>query len=129
MTRLTLSEQLKSHTEALTILQAENAALKAEVAIKSAAAADADKARAKITELTEALAKAEKALESEKGTRKYNEERASKAESEIEQAHAVLDSVEGAPAREYEQQYGKGYRNVVTRLAGAFMAIARSMKV
>jgi hypothetical protein len=37
----------------------------------------------------------------------------------------VLDSVEGAPLRDYEGEYGRKQRNVVTRLAGAFLAIAQ----
>lgn len=49
-----------------------------------------------------------------------------KYENELEQAHAVLDSVTGAPSREYDGEYGKKSRNVVTRLAGAFLAIAQS---
>jgi hypothetical protein len=64
-----------------------------------------------------------------KSSYEYRDKAADRAEAEIEQAHAVLDGVEGAPSREYE--VGDGYnskrqRNVVTRLAGAFLAITKS---
>lgn len=62
----------------------------------------------------------------------YSNEAKAKAENELEQAHAVLDGIEGAPSREYES--GGSYstklqRSVVTRLAGTFVAIARGQGV
>lgn len=78
-----------------------------------------------IPDLREQVAKLTKERDDSKNSSKWSDDRARTAESELEQAHAVLDGVSGAPAREYEQEYGKGKRNVVTRLAGAFLAIAQ----
>lgn len=69
-----------------------------------------------------------KLKEKEDSSRWMNEAR-TKAENELEQAHAVLDSIPGAPSRTYEDKSSsyasEKSRNVVTRLAGAFLAIAR----
>lgn len=78
-----------------------------------------------LSDLREQVAKLTKERDDEKNSVKWSDDRARHAENELEQAHAVLDGVSGAPAREYEQEYGKGRRNVVTRLAGAFLAIAQ----
>tara|TARA_R110000868_G_scaffold153963_2_gene379925 strand:+ start:613 stop:912 length:300 start_codon:yes stop_codon:yes gene_type:complete len=53
------------------------------------------------------------------------------ASSELEQAHAVLDGVSGAPPREYTSSngYGTQQRSVATRLAGVFLALAQTGKV
>lgn len=70
--------------------------------------------------------KLKKELESAKNMQNYYSANASKAENELEQCHAVLDGVEGAPARTYEGRHGDLSRNVVTRLAGAFLSIAKT---
>ena len=76
------------------------------------------------------LADTKKKLESSLSLQNHYSAEAATLRSEIEQAHAVLDSVEGAPAREYKGEYGDRQRNVVTRLAGAFLTIAqRSQRV
>lgn len=92
------------------------------------ARAEAERLREQLTslpDLREQVVKMAKELDSAKNIQKWSNERARNAENELEQAHAVLDGVSGAPSREYEQEYGKGTRNVVTRLAGAFLAIAQ----
>lgn len=71
----------------------------------------------------------EKKLKDKESSYSYQSSNLTQAQNELEQAHAVLDGVEGAPTREYEKTDtygGKGYRNVVTRLAGAFLAIAKN---
>lgn len=77
--------------------------------------------RTKVATLTKELTDA-------KTYKGYSDERATSASSEIEQAHAVLDAVEGCPGREYEVEgaYSKTKRQLVTRLAGAFLAIAKT---
>lgn len=92
------------------------------------AQAEVERLRSQLTDLSdlrEQVTKLTKELDSAKNSSKWSDERARSAENELEQAHAVLDVVSGAPAREYEQEYGKGRHNVVTRLAGAFLAIAQ----
>lgn len=74
----------------------------------------------------EELEKVKKELESAKSMRQHYEASATRADNELEQCHAVLDGVDGAPAREYDGDYGKRQRTVVTRLAGAFLAIAKT---
>lgn len=72
------------------------------------------------------LEKTKEVLKSKESSYNYCSAEKARLEGEIEQAHAVLDGVEGAPGREYEGDYGKRHRNVVTRLAGAFLAIAKN---
>ncbi len=79
-------------------------------------------------ELKNAKEDGDKKLRDKDSTANYITKEKDKFESELEQAHAVLDSVDGAPAREYDT--GKEYprtlnRNVVTRLAGALLAISQ----
>lgn len=72
------------------------------------------------------LEKTKEALKSKESSYGYCTSERERLESEVEQAHAMLDGVEGAPGREYEGEYGKRRRNVVARLAGAFLAIAKN---
>lgn len=132
MSRLTLSQQvtqltadnvelmaqLNNREQAIAVQLATNENLQKEVIRLNQLVAAAESNKVRIEEL-------EKKLKSAEDARNYNSTRADKAENELEQAHAVLDSVEGAPPREYDAEYGKRQRNIVTRLAGAFLAIAR----
>lgn len=125
MSRLTLSEQVNA-------LASKNAELTAKVHSLEAANdqfhAENNRLRdqvSRVADLETQIAALTKDRDSQKNMRDMYEKSASKAESEIEQAHAVLDGVEGAPARDYEGAYGKLHRNVVTRLAGAFLSIAQ----
>jgi len=135
MARLTLSEQVNAQASRIAELTADLHAVSQELATTqgslSAQAADAQRMRALLDEvpkLREDLAKLTKERDDAKRTYEYRDKAADKAEGEIEQAHAVLDGVEGAPTRDYELEgsYGKRQRNVVTRLAGAFLAIAKN---
>lgn len=71
----------------------------------------------------------DKKLKEKDDSKRWSDDLRTKAESELEQAHAVLDSVPDAPARTYEDKTSsyssEKHRNVVTRLAGAFLAITR----
>lgn len=133
MARLTLSEQLSAAQETIAKLQAEAAQDKHLLTqctgslelLRSQLAALRDDA-GKLAETREKLAAVEKELATSKSSCTYVTSERTRAEGELEQAHAVLDGVEGAPARDYEMEYGKGKRNVVTRLAGAFLAIAKN---
>lgn len=129
MARLTLSEQvnaLASKNAELTAMihsfEAREDRLQASVNLLQEEAGKVPGLVTKVAELT-------KDRDAQKSMRDLYEKAATKAESEIEQAHAVLDGVEGAPSREYEtsDSYGssKKQRNVVTRLAGAFLSIAQ----
>lgn len=133
MARLTLAEQLQAAQQALAEQQNSNVLLMAELrnAIAEVSQLKADNNRLKIetsqlAAAKEELEKAKKELESAKSSYTYANSRVDRAEGELEQCHAVLDGVDGAPAREYDGDYGKKQRGVVTRLAGAFLAIAKT---
>lgn len=126
MNRITLSEQVRTQTAEIARLTQELNTVTLEA---KQYASDITRYRGMETKLADALAEVEKLkkeLETSKNSERYQREANSKSENELEQAHAVLDSVAGAPAREYDGEYGKRHRNVVTRLAGAFLAIAQS---
>lgn len=133
MARLTLSEQVSSLQKQLSDANETIAVQKAEIAANfrdmEASALVVARLKAQELEFTahkEKLAVIEKELATSKSSYNYATAERTKAESELEQAHAVLDGVDGAPTREYDMEYGKGKRNVVTRLAGAFLAIAKN---
>ena len=133
MARLTLAEQLREAQQALAEQQNSNGLLTAELrnmaAEHSTMLAENNQLRVTAGQLTlvkEELEKVRKELDSTKNSYTYANNRAEKAEAELEQCHAVLDGVDGAPAREYDGDYGKKYRGVVTRLAGAFLSIAKT---
>lgn len=136
MARLTLSEQLAASETTIASLRAMLSEAQQKAIINDAeitrlreSLQKAEERGALVTALTTELEETKKKLATSEQSKTYNAERANKAESELEQAHAVLDGVTGAPARTYEQEYGKGNRNVVTRLAGAFLAIAQNGSV
>jgi uncharacterized coiled-coil DUF342 family protein len=133
MARLTLAEQLQAAQQALAEQQNSNGLLTAE--LRNALAENGQlKAsinellpmKAEVIKLREEAEKVKKELDSAKNSYAYANQRAEKAESELEQCHAVLDGVDGAPARSYEGKYGDQQRGVVTRLAGAFLSIAKT---
>jgi len=130
MARLTLHEQgamiadlradLGTAQEKIAELRAANAAMQTEVARSREDALELVTLREQVANLT-------KERDEAKSSVKYYSAEVIKAQNEIEQAHAVLDGVDGAPARNYRTE-GSEYdrqRNVVTRLAGAFLAIAQ----
>jgi len=126
MARLTLSEQVNA-------LSSEKAELTAKLAADASLIQSYRDTQARLNveldtlrDLPKRVEELEKDLKNAKLMRELYEKSSAKAESEIEQAHAVLDGVVGAPSREYDGNYGKLQRNVVTRLAGAFLAIARN---
>jgi hypothetical protein len=127
MARLTLSDQLAAAQAAL----ADKARILAEcqatlLRFEQDAAAKVQVAR---NELLTSISELEKKLKDRENSAGYQASRLQLVESEIEQAHAVLDGVEGAPERSYKKNDDYGgtvQRNVVTRLAGAFLAIARN---
>lgn len=119
--RVSLSEQVQLKDAKLAELLEENAVFRA----ASSEVARLREQLAEMAELRDQVTKLTKERDDSKNSCKWSDERARNAENELEQAHAVLDGVQGAPTREYEQEYGRGRRNVVTRLAGAFLAIAQ----
>jgi len=132
MSRLTISQQLAdAHVKIDHLLSVKSGLETAQASSESrveSLEAELRSLRAQISTIPakdEKIAQLTKDLETKTSNYNYAITEKTKAENELEQAHAVLDGVEGAPAREYEKEYGKGYRNVVTRLAGAFLAIAQ----
>lgn len=132
MPRLTLSKQVSQLTADKEELTAALVVRDQTIAAHLAANESMQKEVIRLNQLVAAgennkirIEELEKKLKDAESMRAYNNTRADKAENELEQAHAVLDSVDGAPPREYDVEYGRGQRNVVTRLAGAFLAIAR----
>lgn len=135
MARLTLSEQVNELSSKLATMTAELHTAQGTIAThlstierQQSEVHTLHKLVEEIPALREQINKLTKELESSKNGYSYRDKAAEKAEAEIEQAHAVLDSVEGCPTREYEVPggYGSRSRSLVTRLAGAFLAIARS---
>lgn len=137
MARLALSEQLAALTQAHSALQEQYLESKAvaQTHLKTIESLQEESARLwplqETTRLQAAkIAELEKTVKEKSNSYDYKYQELKKAEGEIEQAHAVLDGVAGAPSREYEQPQSYGgtatrQRNVVTRLAGAFLAIAQ----
>jgi chromosome segregation ATPase len=123
MTRTTLSSQLTEANQTIATLRNDLATVERTLADQQSRQLNI------VNELKlahgEAILKLEKTIKDKDSTYSYVSAEKSRLENEIEQAHAVLDSVEGAPSREYEKDYGKGQRNIITRLAGAFLAIAK----
>lgn len=133
MARLTLSEQVNQHASTISALQDELANIRQLNAVHLSTIENQQNEIALLRQrlradddLAKKLAEAEEKLKSKTSSYDYIVSEKNRAEAEIEQAHAVLDGVDGAPGREYEGDYGKRYRNVVTRLAGAFLAIAKN---
>lgn len=133
MARLTLSEQVNQHASTISALQDElvntrqlNAVHLSTIENQQSEIAALRSRLREENELAKKLAEVEEKLKSKESSYNYCSAEKSRIEAEIEQAHAVLDGVDGAPGREYEGDYGKRHRNVVTRLAGAFLAIAKN---
>jgi chromosome segregation ATPase len=127
MSRLTLSEQLQSAQATIGTLHIQVQNLQTE--LKSAENLKVRELDAAKAELIQVRADYEKKLKDKETSYAYQGSSLTAASNELEQAHAVLDGVEGAPARDYERTDGYGgkiHRNVVTRLAGAFLAIAKN---
>lgn len=133
MARLTLSEQVNAQASEIARLTAElhsANALNAEYKRNNDEAAlvisRKDDKIAELTEQTRNIAQLEKELASNKASFTYKSSEYDRCYQELEQCHAVLDAIEGAPAREFEQEYGKGKRTVVARIAGSLLAVARA---
>lgn len=126
MARLTLSEQLTAAQVTIQALNAQVAVLQSDIRAVEATTERAERLAAE--KLATVTAEFEKKLKDKDQSYTYQSSSLTEARNEIEQAHAVLDGVEGSPTRDYEKEgaYGKVQRNVVTRLAGAFLAIARN---
>jgi uncharacterized coiled-coil DUF342 family protein len=129
MARLTLSEQVNALASKNAELTAMIHAFEAQEERLQASVKRLQEEADKVPGLVTKIAELTKDRDSQKSLRDMYEKAATKAEAEVEQAHAVLDGVEGAPPREYEtsDSYGssKKQRYVVTRLAGAFLSIAQ----
>lgn len=133
MARLTLSEQIKLLQSEIEIarvqigtLQSERGQLIEQRNNLLMAVENQHKELSKQHIAIEDLEKVKKDLESSRSLQNHYSANAAKVEGELEQCHAVLDGVAGAPAREYEGEYGKRQRTVATRLAGAFLSIAKN---
>lgn len=135
MARLTLSEQVNAQASQIVTLTAELTTAKEVIAshLRANELLQAEVTRLQFLdrekgELLEQVAKLTKERDDAKQSVTYHSAEAQKASNEIEQAHAVLDGVDGAPPRTYrpdDSSYDR-QRNVVTRLAGAFLAIAKN---
>lgn len=127
MTRLTLSEQLtQAQATIATQLQALESQQREIYALRQGITSTVSDAKAAMQVIITDL---EKKIKDKETSYQYQGTSLSAATNELEQAHAVLDGVEGAPARDYERNDGYGskvHRNVVTRLAGAFLAITKN---
>lgn len=137
MSRLTLTQQLSASEQKLDTMRGSFSTLQAER--NSLADLFADQVNSmqqtlaeqrgeisRLREVEKKIESLEKDLKSARETRDYYDREHRQAHNELEQCHAVLDGVEGAPAREYEGAHGTRQRTVVTRLAGAFLSIAKS---
>ena len=137
MARLTLGEQLtalqQAHKELQESYQALRHNLDSQIAHAAAVQANFDALyplQGKVSEQAGKIEELERKLKDKSSSYEHKTAELTKAEAELEQAHAVLDGVEGAPTRDYEKTLSYGgtstcQRNVVTRLAGAFLAIAQ----
>lgn len=135
MARLTLSEQVNDLASKLSAVTAQLHSTQQQLATTegnlNAQIGEAQRLRAQLEDLPalrEQVTKLTKERDDAKSSVTYHSGEATKANNEIEQAHAVLDGVDGAPPRSYrpdDSSYDR-QRNVVTRLAGAFLAIAKN---
>lgn len=137
MSRLTLSEQVKQLQYALE--EAKAAAHSANLRA-SAMEADHDSLLSRIQdqiilhhELEEAnrkVAELEKSLSGTKSTSDMYYKNYSELKAEMEQLHMILDAVEEAPSRYIEapadSYRSRDERSLATRLAGTFLALAKS---
>lgn len=137
-TRLTLSQQLETAladkerlfqecqefrsgqdtaVKALETLQNEVVELRSKVSLYAS----------QIGDLTTKLAAAEKETKEAKSTYTYAQEGRVKAEGELEQVHAILDSLEGAPSRTFQVEgaYSETKRTLSARFAVALCTIFR----
>lgn len=133
MARLTLSEQVNAQASTIAELTAklhtaeqDLAATRGNLAAQIAETQRLRELTGDLPGLREQITKLTKERDDAKSMQTYYSGLHTNASNELEQAHAVLDGVDGAPARKYEAEYGSGQRNVVTRLAGAFLAIAKN---
>lgn len=133
MSRLTLTQQLSASEQKLdtmrgsfSTLQAERNSLVDQVNSMQQTLAEQRGEISRLREVEKKIESLEKDLKSAREMRDYYDREHRQAHNELEQCHAVLDGVEGAPAREYEGTHGTRQRTVVTRLAGAFLSIAKS---
>lgn len=133
MSRLTLTQQLSASEQKLdtmrgsfSTLQAERNSLADQVNSMQQTLAEQRGEISRLREVEKKIESLEKDLKSAREMRDYYDREHRQAHNELEQCHAVLDGVEGAPAREYEGAHGTRQRTVVTRLAGAFLSIAKS---
>lgn len=127
MTRMTIGDQLITAQAKLAELQESIKQLT--LVNEQLRGAQAGRDRAHDEAVAKLKEEHEKAIKTKESSYNYMSQQHTSAANELEQAHAVLDSVEGAPSRDYEAEYGKKQRNVVTRLAGAFLAIAQARAV
>lgn len=134
MSRLTLSEQVANQANTIEELNGKLAVAERRIMTleleRETLLAQAELARnqaAEIAKAKEEREKLQKEYESAKSMREHYSKQADSHHNELEQAHAVLDGVDGAPPRSYrpEDSTYDRQRNVVTRLAGAFLAIAQ----
>lgn len=135
MTRLTLSEQVNTQASQIAELTAQLHTARETIASHLSAnalmqdeVARLRKLNEDVPTLREQIATLTKERDDAKSSAAYHSGEAQKASNEVEQAHAVLDGVDGAPPRSYrpdDSSYDR-QRNVVTRLAGAFLAIAKN---
>lgn len=76
----------------------------------------------------EKITKLEADCKSKDSSYSYANSRAEKAEAEIEQAHATLNTIPEAIPAEYEKEYGKGKHSLSARFMGTMVAVLRGDK-
>lgn len=135
MARLTLSEQVNALSSQLAEEQAlaNNRFLLSQTKQTRIEDLEAQIARlgavqSELTVMNLKVEELEKKLKQEIGSKELYSRLHSEQSVELEQIHALLDGVDGAPTREYDAEYGKKNRSVITRLAGAFIVVTRGAK-
>lgn len=127
-----LQNDLASHKARIEVLQADKVRLEQDngslLEALNSATNRAEAAENTCDDLLEAKQKVEKELETQKSSYKYASDRYERAEAEIEQAHAVLDTIPEATPKEFEKDYGKGKHPLAARFMGTMMAVVRASK-
>jgi chromosome segregation ATPase len=80
-----------------------------------------------LAQLHTKVEKLETDLKSKNTSYIYANDRATAAESEIEQAHATLNTIPEAVPAEFEKEYGKGKHSLSARFMGTLVALMRAV--
>ena len=118
-TDLALIEQnFQAREQAITGLNVENSVLNQGL----------DDLREQLSQSKSKVQSLEKELESSKSMQRYYQGQSEEPTKELEQIHAIIDGIEGAPERTYQGRHGEANRTAATRVTGALLLIARGDK-